>query len=155
MNIIIILALQSKGEVFKWAIPDLFYFIFVFGLVLTVNKLMRNWFEPQISGVRSNQFTNCATTIICKVCSLIKKVKLSCIIKAILIYPFECCQSCGQSYKRSKYYCKLRLIIGIFSHDVSNVNLFMILVRLLDFPGLELVSFTSQPNTFPIINSNV
>ena len=52
---------------FNWAIPGLFFFIFVFSVQLTVNidqyKLLpMTGFETRTSGIRSDHSTNCATT---------------------------------------------------------------------------------------------
>ena len=50
----------------KWAIPGLFFFIFVFSIQLTVNVqykfLLMTGFKPQTSGIGSNRSTNWATT---------------------------------------------------------------------------------------------
>ena len=50
----------------KWAIPGLFFFIFVFSIQLTVNVeykfLPMTGFEPQTSGIGSDRSTNWATT---------------------------------------------------------------------------------------------
>ena len=51
---------------FKWAIPGLFFFIFVFSIQLTVNVrykfLPMTGFEPRTSGIGSDRSTNWATT---------------------------------------------------------------------------------------------
>ena len=59
---------QFKLDFFfkKWAIPGLFFFIFVFSIQLTVNVqynfLLMTGFEQQTSGNGSNRSTNWATT---------------------------------------------------------------------------------------------
>ena len=56
------------GTFFNWAIPGLFFFIFLFsGLQLTDNYVRRFFlpilgFEPEISGVGSNHSADCTTT---------------------------------------------------------------------------------------------
>ena len=47
----------------RWAIPGLYFLIFVLSIVRLVDKILpMSGFEPQISGVRSNHSTNWATT---------------------------------------------------------------------------------------------
>ena len=49
---------------FKWAIPGLFFFIFVFSIVQWVDKILpMSGFEPRNSGVRSDRSANWAKTI--------------------------------------------------------------------------------------------
>ena len=53
-------------DIKKWAIPGLFFFIFIFSIRLTVNVqyqfLLMAGFEPQTSGLGSDRTTNSATT---------------------------------------------------------------------------------------------
>ena len=53
---------QVEHLIFKWAIPGLFFFIFVFSIQLTVNVqykiLPMTGFEPQTTGIGSNCSTN-------------------------------------------------------------------------------------------------
>ena len=66
--------LRIRKSFFKWAIPGLFSFSFVFSIQLTVGKQLNVWykslpmtgFEPRTYGVRSDCSTNWATTIIRK-----------------------------------------------------------------------------------------
>ena len=55
--------LKIKEHYFlKWAIPSLFFYIFVFSIQLTVyvqyNFLLMTGFEPRTSGIRSDRSTN-------------------------------------------------------------------------------------------------
>ena len=56
----------SCNHLKKWAIPDLFFFIFVFSRQLTVSIqykfLPMTGLDPQTSGIRSNRSTKWATT---------------------------------------------------------------------------------------------
>ena len=62
-------AISNIVGFFNWAIPGLFFFIFVLsGLQLTdiYNRkifLPMSGFEPWISGIRSDRSANCATTL--------------------------------------------------------------------------------------------
>ena len=62
----IIISAKKSSYWKKWAIPGLFFFIFVFSIQLTVNVrykfLPMTGFEPRTSGIGSNRSTNWATT---------------------------------------------------------------------------------------------
>ena len=55
-------SLVNSASFFKWAIPGLFFFIFVFSIQLTVNVqykfLLMTRFEPRTSGIGSYCSTN-------------------------------------------------------------------------------------------------
>ena len=56
---------NQSESFFKWGIPGLFLFIFIFSIQLTIeiqyNLFLMTGFEPLPSGVRSNRSTNWAT----------------------------------------------------------------------------------------------
>ena len=56
---------RKHNVFFNWAIPGLFYSIFVFsGLADLKILLSMSGFEPRISGVGSDRSANCATTTV-------------------------------------------------------------------------------------------
>ena len=56
-----------QAHFFKWAVPGLFFFIFVFSIQLTINVqykfFLMTGFEPQTSGIGSERSTNWATPL--------------------------------------------------------------------------------------------